>query len=167
MTATTTTPTTGLCVPGSGEDSVFRLFCHDCDGVSFPLDGFVELSRHTTVKHWRRPTATERTPVDTVAHLRVVPVRVESWAQQLDRHLATAGRLHIDDSGRRWCMIITGFGLTRHHDRWVAAHHAPDIHPATTITDPAYVAALERWDVANPSPDHTLAHGITRPTGVR
>lgn len=162
MTATTTTTV----LPGSGEDSVFRLFCHDCDGVSFPLDGFVELSRHTTVKHWRRPTAAERTPVDTVARYRVERL-VESYPQILDRVLGGVCRLHIAGDGRRWCMVFGDFGMTRHQGGWVAAHHTTNVYPATLIVDPATVAALDRWDVANPSPDHTPAHGITRPTGVR
>ena len=152
------------------ERQVLQLVCDDCNAPewSCPHDRADVMARHTMRVHHRRPTEHELTTVDMVAHLRVERL-VRSWPEQLDQVLGGGGQLHIDSAGRRWCMILHGFGITRHRvdpfdiPRWCVAYLQPELRPIAVLRDPATVDALERWDMANPSPDHTRPHGVARP----
>ena len=137
------------------EAAVLRLFCAECNTPrwSCPHDQLLQLQRHTMSEHHRHPTGLERTPVDTVAHLRVERI-VRSAVEQLDYYIGMCP-LVIDDTGRRWCLIFTGFGMARDASdpsRWVVGYMTPGFRPLSTIDDPFRVATLELWDRANPTP---------------
>lgn len=148
-----------------GEIEVWKLRCRTC-GTDFPVGSLTALADHTSRVHARTPSVIERVPLDVVAHLRTTTPPAGCTLDELLDHIAAGTlTLHIDDTGRRWAILLTRplYGFTRIDDTWYAGY------PPATPCKPVPAAArmwLDGWDANHPSPDHTPPQGVRRPVLV-